>query len=153
IGQTTISRDMPHFPGVGWSALLVGNVGDVQIQNFGYWIHSSAWFDWNNYGITDLYTNETGGCVSIPSWEVEIDGTLQRVDTDVFRWIGGQPNATSSRQYRLSESLRVIVVDYEDDLWQYASQLRYLGINPETYLNNWVQLQVTGPESFWQNSQ
>src|SRR5690606_6011241 len=57
IGQTTISRDMPHFPGVGWSALLVGNVGDVQIQNFGYWIHSSAWFDWNNYGITDLYTN------------------------------------------------------------------------------------------------
>lgn len=146
LSQTSVSRDMPGriqpdgrqlpgFPGVGWTALLSGS---PEINRWGYWFHTSAWFDWPNMDINDIYEYHTGGCVSSPNWLVDVEGVGPiRADQLVWRWVGGHPQANTNIRQNLPDLIRVFIVDDISDLTYapFTTTMRSVGINPEIFID------------------
>lgn len=144
LSQTSVSRDMPGrlqedgtrlpgYPGVGWASLLSGS---DSVNRYGYWFHTSSWFEWENLTPADLANLKTGGCVSSPTWYMDVEGLGSiRADQLLWRWAGGNPEAAQVVRHRLQDIVRVYIVDYEWQLLEgnYSRTIRSTGYNPQTF--------------------
>lgn len=147
LSQTTVSRDMPGrlqpdgtrlpgYPGVGWASLLSGS---DTVNRYGYWFHTSSWFDWENLTEADLPHLKTGGCVSSPTWIMNVENLGQiRADQLLWRWVGGNPEAGQVVRHRLQGLVRVYIVDYEWELLEgkFSRTIRSTGYDPQTFHDN-----------------
>ncbi len=162
IAQASVSRDMPPheqaaghtipgFPGVSWAALLSGPTANGDLANVGYWLHSSAWFEWDTMGWDEIREYRTGGCVSSPAWTVDVPGVGSiRPDVLVWRWIGGNPEADTTLRHRIPTVVRVFIVDSGFELQEgvFRTTLRAQGLNVMEYYENWANAPLIVPPGF-----
>lgn len=154
VGKHTISRNMPNYPGVGYSALLVGLRSDgTDIQNTGYYLHSSPWQRWETMTKSEVLRRRSSGCVNIPSWIIDVPGVGPiRPDELIFRWTGGNPDAGETiLYYQPGEVARVFVIDTWTEVVEgsIARTLRSQGLNPGVVYENWMAAPEAAPSYFF----
>ncbi|MCL4875904.1 MAG: L,D-transpeptidase family protein [Anaerolineae bacterium] len=104
----------PWAPGVPFTAFF---------DNEGFAIHGSPWQRWEQtVNKTNITKRTSAGCINIPNWMVTIGNHTRPLDELLFRWLGGMEQPESKVYEYPSETypaVRVIVVDYPEDLKQY----------------------------------
>lgn len=89
----------------------------------GYAIHAAPWQRWEATVTQDNIKDRTSaGCINCPDWITTVGDYTRPVDELIFRWQGGLTQSDELIIERPGDhaSLRVIVVDRWDDIYNYS---------------------------------
>jgi hypothetical protein len=122
--ERDLSVNMPSVQGVPFSN---------RFHAKGYYLHGSwHWRDWPHMTRTELMKSFTHGCVNLPMYvlsalnnEIPVSQDLQetletigdtRIDEFIFRWLGGQENASHTTWQMEENGVQIIAVPSQKDL-------------------------------------